>query len=220
MKGHSTKANARGRRVAARFLTACQGWPRRHRTIASRATKFRHRAATRAYKKAVAKASMNYPNEHATPPRCEPQGGLGSGVIWNIIPYETPVIPAKAGIQSVESAFPKVCGVDSRFRGNDCGLERPCLANDTTTAGSAGSFQAKPHHCRSHVRGHMRVESTWAYVYTVRLLALVFGQGECANSCRPILSPHLFNPTCIRQRSGQSHLSYQGSELGVWVPAE
>ena len=56
----------------------------------------------------------------------------GGGVIWNIIPYETPVIPAKAGIQSVDSAFPKVYGVDSRFRGNDCGLERPCLANDTT----------------------------------------------------------------------------------------
>jgi hypothetical protein len=53
--------------------------------------------------------------------------------IWNIIPYETPVIPAKAGIQSVDSAFPKDCGVDSRFRGNDCGLERPCLTNDTTT---------------------------------------------------------------------------------------
>ena len=49
------------------------------------------------------------------------------------IPCETPVIPAKAGIQSVHSAFPKVRGVDSRFRGNDCGLERPCLANDTTT---------------------------------------------------------------------------------------
>ena len=45
--------------------------------------------------------------------------------IWNIIPYETPVIPAKAGIQSVDSAFPKDCGVDSRFRGNDCGLEPP-----------------------------------------------------------------------------------------------
>jgi len=59
--------------------------------------------------------------------------GTGSGVIWNIIPYETPVIPAKAGIQSVDSAFPKVCGVDSRLRGNDCGLGRPFLANDTTT---------------------------------------------------------------------------------------
>ena len=33
----------------------------------------------------------------------------------------------------MDSAFPKLCGVDSRFRGNDCGLERPCLANDTTT---------------------------------------------------------------------------------------
>jgi hypothetical protein len=35
-----------------------------------------------------------------------------------------PVIPAKAGIQSVEGAFPKLCGRDSRFRGNDCGMER------------------------------------------------------------------------------------------------
>ena len=59
--------------------------------------------------------------------------GAGIGVIWNGIPYETPVIPAKAGIQSVNSAFPRVCGVDSRFRGNDCGLEPPCLANDTST---------------------------------------------------------------------------------------
>jgi hypothetical protein len=47
---------------------------------------------------------------------------------------------------------------------------------------------------------HLRVESTRAYVYTVRLLALVFSQGERANSCRPILSPHLFNPTAIRGR--------------------
>ena len=46
---------------------------------------------------------------------------------------EPPVIPAKAGIQSDDSTFPKVCGVDSRFRGNDYGLERPCLANDTST---------------------------------------------------------------------------------------
>jgi hypothetical protein len=36
------------------------------------------------------------------------------------MPFETPVIPAKAGIQSVDSAIPKVCQVDSRFRGNDC----------------------------------------------------------------------------------------------------
>ncbi len=53
--------------------------------------------------------------------------------MWNIIRYETPVIPVKAGIHSVDNAFPKVRGVDSRFRGNDCGLERPCLANDTAT---------------------------------------------------------------------------------------
>jgi hypothetical protein len=39
--------------------------------------------------------------------------------------FEPPVIPAKAGIQSFASAFPKVCEVDSRFRGNDCELQ--CL---------------------------------------------------------------------------------------------
>ena len=58
---------------------------------------------------------------------------MGVGVIWDGIPFETPVIPAKAGIQSVDSAFPKVCRVESRFRGNDCGSQRPCLANDTST---------------------------------------------------------------------------------------
>ncbi len=50
---------------------------------------------------------------------------------WNN--FEAPVIPAKAGIQSVGRAFPKACGVDSRFRGNDCGLGRPSGANGTTT---------------------------------------------------------------------------------------
>ena len=56
---------------------------------------------------------------------CYPSGTLtrpwpaGGGVIWNGIPHETPVIPAKAGIQSVDNGFPGVCGVDSCFRGND-----------------------------------------------------------------------------------------------------
>jgi hypothetical protein len=57
----------------------------------------------------------------------------GTGVIWNGDPLEPPVIPAKAGIHSLDGALPKVCEVDSRFRGNDCGFERPCLANDTST---------------------------------------------------------------------------------------
>ena len=48
-----------------------------------------------------------------------PEGG---GVIWDGMPFETPVIPAKAGIQSFDGAFPKLCRADSRFRGNDCGL--------------------------------------------------------------------------------------------------
>ena len=44
---------------------------------------------------------------------------VGADVIRNGDPLEPPVIPAKAGIQSDDSRFPKVCGVDSRFRGND-----------------------------------------------------------------------------------------------------
>jgi hypothetical protein len=58
---------------------------------------------------------------------------------------KTWVIPAKAGIQSVDTAFPKVCGVDSRFRGNDCDLQRPFLAKDTSTKTPANkSFSLTP----------------------------------------------------------------------------
>jgi hypothetical protein len=49
------------------------------------------------------------------------------------MPFETFVIPAQAGIQSVGAAFPMACGVDSRLRGNDGTWEHPYLANDTTT---------------------------------------------------------------------------------------
>ena len=48
-------------------------------------------------------------------------------------PVSQLVIPAKAGTQSVIGAFPMACGLDSRFRGNDCTAERPRLANDTST---------------------------------------------------------------------------------------
>ena len=57
----------------------------------------------------------------------------GGRVIWNGIHFETWVIPAQAGIQSVDSLFPKSCRVDSRFRGNDWGLERSPNPNDTNT---------------------------------------------------------------------------------------
>jgi len=56
----------------------------------------------------------------------------GAGLIWNGDPLEPPVIPAKAGIQCDDSTFPKVCGVDSRFRGNDCALN-DCALYDTST---------------------------------------------------------------------------------------
>jgi len=51
----------------------------------------------------------------------------GISVIWDKIPFEPLVLPAKAEIQSVDSALPKVCRVDSRFRGNDCGTQCPCV---------------------------------------------------------------------------------------------
>jgi hypothetical protein len=58
------------------------------------------------------------------------------------VPVEKTVIPAKAGTQSVESAFAKVCEVDSRpsassgqaFRGNDSRLVNDRIPNDTNTA--------------------------------------------------------------------------------------
>ena len=59
--------------------------------------------------------------------------GLGSGVICGARAFQAAVIPAKAGIQSVDNSFPKVCGVDSRFRGNDWGREHRSCANDATT---------------------------------------------------------------------------------------
>jgi hypothetical protein len=68
------------------------------------------------------------------------------------MPFETPVIPAKAGIQSADSAFPKVCRVDSRFRGNDCGLQRPCRANDTSTRTRSLQVTTRPPHGVSIVR--------------------------------------------------------------------
>jgi hypothetical protein len=37
------------------------------------------------------------------------QESRGVGVIWDEIPFETSVIPAKVGIQSEDSTFPKVC---------------------------------------------------------------------------------------------------------------
>jgi len=51
--------------------------------------------------------------------RSQLRAAWGAGVIWNGDALEPPVIPAKAGIQSADRTFPKGCGVDSRFRGND-----------------------------------------------------------------------------------------------------
>jgi len=89
----------------------------------------------------LSRAPTHTPTNSTTPPGQSPVTYKeGSGVIWRGVRFETPVIPAKAGIQSVDSASPKVCGVDSRFRGNDCDFQRPGLANDTTTIRGADRF--------------------------------------------------------------------------------
>ena len=56
-----------------------------------------------------------------------------AGVSWDGIHFETPVIPAKAGIYFASLWKCTADGMDSRLRGNDGALERPCLANDTNT---------------------------------------------------------------------------------------
>ena len=92
---------------------------------------------------------------HSTTPVVWRGRNAGAGVICNGIPFEILVIPAKAGIQSVGGAFPMACGVDSRFRGNDCTWERPCLANDTSTEKPRTSHGGGPRYAGSHP-GHNR----------------------------------------------------------------
>jgi hypothetical protein len=64
----------------------------------------------------------------------------GSGVIWSQRPIAYAVIPAEAGIQSLDNAFPGVYSVDSRFRGNDGVGEHPFDANGATTRGAGGEL--------------------------------------------------------------------------------
>ena len=40
----------------------------------------------------------------------------------------------------MDTAFPEVCGVDSRFRGNDSVGDHPFDANDATTRGAGGEL--------------------------------------------------------------------------------
>ncbi len=87
-------------------------------------------------------------------------------------------------------------------------IQPPCEVQGRPKLKGAGKVPAPQRAgCPRSTCGVMRLESSWACLYTGRLLALVFGQGERANSCPPILSPHLFNPTALPRRSGQSHLS-------------
>ena len=59
-----------------------------------------------------------------------------SDVIRNRIHLRTPVIPAKAGIQSVVGTFPMAREVNSCFRWNDGMAEFQFLANDAATVDS------------------------------------------------------------------------------------
>ncbi|PYV13527.1 MAG: hypothetical protein DMG21_20840 [Acidobacteria bacterium] len=68
---------------------------------------------------------------------CQAVVSCSTGVIWHPIHFETPVIPAKAGIH-FSSLWKRAEGkLESRFHGNDCAFERPGLANDTTTSVAA-----------------------------------------------------------------------------------
>jgi hypothetical protein len=59
--------------------------------------------------------------------------GVSTGLICGQLALQASVIPAKAGVQSVDSAFPKVCRMDSRFRGNDRRFVRSGIPKDTAT---------------------------------------------------------------------------------------
>jgi hypothetical protein len=52
---------------------------------------------------------------------------------WNWIPFETLVIPAKAGIHFASHRKYADDGLDSRLRGNDCPRQSAFRANDTTS---------------------------------------------------------------------------------------
>ena len=65
-------------------------------------------------------AKLSYINTVPYPPPTYPRSGV-SVVIRNDIPFEIHVNPSKAEIHSLDMLLPKVCEVDSRFRGSDCG---------------------------------------------------------------------------------------------------
>ena len=58
---------------------------------------------------------------------------FGTRVLWSWIPFERHVIPAKAGIHSLNLWKCAAVQMDSRLRGNDGTGEHPFLANDTST---------------------------------------------------------------------------------------
>jgi hypothetical protein len=64
---------------------------------------------------------------------CQRKSFVGTGVICETWALEAAVIPAKAGIYSANLCKCAVVGLDSRFRGNDAGLEWTPIPNDTSS---------------------------------------------------------------------------------------
>ena len=56
-------------------------------------------------------------------------------------PLEALVIPAKTGIQFVESEPPEVWAVNSRSRANECGFQRYRQANNTSQQSTISDVQ-------------------------------------------------------------------------------
>jgi hypothetical protein len=65
-----------------------------------------------------------------------PSPGRSTSAVSETRTLEVAVIPAKAGIQSVQGAFPRFPEVDSRFRGNDPGFVVMTGGGGVTEVGS------------------------------------------------------------------------------------
>ncbi|PYV17248.1 MAG: hypothetical protein DMG21_08870 [Acidobacteria bacterium] len=81
----------------------------------------------------------------------------GAGVVWHGFPFETPFIPAEAGIHFASLWKSTVDGLDSRLRGNDCASERP-LRHQPIGTSLAAEYQQANSWRISHFR-HFRANS-------------------------------------------------------------
>src|SRR5438552_18455971 len=109
------------------------------------------------------------------------------------------VVPAKAGIQTVHSAFPKACEVDSRLRGNERRFEREPMPNDTSPA---GGFLLDKRGSRAQFRSFsaracIRVSDNWGE--TVRRRSCEFAFAFTTSVSTGLAQPP-FSPVSTRLR--------------------